>query len=1130
VLRANAGRVERIGPAEGLPHDFVKRVLVDDAGTLWIATAAGLGRLAGGRLDVFRQGSSALPHDAVMSLLRAPDGRVLVGTKGGVVEIRDGQPRALDAALGVPAAYANALLVDSRGALWIGTHGAGLIRVANGRAQTLDVESGAPLSIVNALLEDREGSIWVGTNGGGLFQLRQMRVTVVGESEGVPGGIALALREDRRGAMWIGTAGAGVVRFGPEGRRVFDVAAGLPHGVVLAIGEDAEGATWIGTPTGLARIVGDRVERPPPEQALAGLTVLAVHGDAQGRLWAGTNGQGLVRLQPPPVKVFDAGLPSNIVNTLADDGAGGLWIGTRGGVAHLVDEGLVPTGDGERAGDATALLLDPDGTLWVGVANRGLVRLRAGRAFAFTREHGLPDEYVHTILPDADGLWVSSNLGLARIARADLERVASGGDARLHPRLFGVPDGMRSREANGGIFPAGWRARDGRLWFPTIGGAVVVDPARALADTELPPARIEHVTVNQATVAHDAPIEVRAGGGNLHFHFSVPTFVLPELVTFQYRLDGYDTAWMTGGPAREVRYTNLPPGAYEFRVRAVGPDGVVSAAGDAVSVRLVPAFSQRTDVRLAALLAAGLALAAAGAGLQRRRVKRLAARQRELIALVDERTRAEQRYRDLFENNIDAVVVTDADRRIVEVNRRFAELAGRDAATLPGTRIDELLADADGGTQAWLKPTGLMEVELVRPDGRRVPLEVSTRTIQHGEHATGMQTVARDLSEQRELRDQLRQAQKMEAVGRLAGGIAHDFNNLLTVIMSFSGFLEEGLANGDASPDDVEEIRKAARRAIALTRQLLTFSRKQLVKPSVVDLNAVVRGVEPMLARLLTADIALSVGCDPRAPRCLADAGQLEIVLMNLVVNAADAMPDGGTLRITTRSGTGVAGPTAELHVADSGAGMTEDVRARVFEPFFTTKEPGKGTGLGLATVYGIVQQFGGTIQIDSAPGQGTEFRIAFPASVGAAGAAGAAASAPAAPRGGGHETVLVVEDEPQVRELVRRILDSAGYRVLAATDGEDALAQLAARRDVDVDLVLTDVVMPGVTGAALADRLRALRPGCEVAFMSGYATDDVLDRRLRDERRQLLWKPFTAESLLRFVREALDRRARRPA
>ena len=396
--------------------------------------------------------------------------------------------------------------------------------------------------------------------------------------------------------------------------------------------------------------------------------------------------------------------------------------------------------------------------------------------------------------------------------------------------------------------------------------------------------------------------------------------------------------------------------------------------------------------------------------------------------------------------------------------------------------------------------------------------------------------LARDVTAQRTLEEQLRQSQKMEAVGQLAGGIAHDFNNLLTAILGSTQLLLQATPPDDPRHEDAVEIKNAGVRAAELTRQLLAFSRRQVLAPKVLGLNAVVAHMQKMLRRLLGEDIELSVTLAPEAGSVNADPGQLEQVLLNLAVNARDAMPTGGRLNIETIRVTPASelaerrhrlppGDYACLAVTDTGNGMDEATQAHLFEPFFTTKEVGRGTGLGLATVYGIVKQSGGYIWVYSEVGHGTTVKVYLPRVPADEVAPSLSAPAPAAEPSearGGPETVLLVEDAAPVRSLARRSLEARGYTVLDAADGATAL-DLAARHRGGIDVLVTDVVMPGMSGRELAERLAPERPRMKVLYTSGYTDDAMVRQGVLTAGVAFLQKPFVPETLARKVREVLD-------
>jgi nitrogen-specific signal transduction histidine kinase/ActR/RegA family two-component response regulator len=395
----------------------------------------------------------------------------------------------------------------------------------------------------------------------------------------------------------------------------------------------------------------------------------------------------------------------------------------------------------------------------------------------------------------------------------------------------------------------------------------------------------------------------------------------------------------------------------------------------------------------------------------------------------------------------------------------------------------------------------------------------------------GLVVTFRDITARKDLEEQLRQSQKMEAIGRLAGGIAHDFNNLLTAISGYCELLLMGLGTGDPLRRICDEITKAADRAAALTRHLLAFSRKQVLQPKVLDLNAVVSAIDPMLRRLIGEDLELTILSAPTLGRVKADRVQIEQVLVNLAVNARDAMPRGGKLIIETadveldeayvrRLVDVRAGSYVLLAVSDTGSGMDAETLAHIFEPFFTTKEPGKGTGLGLSTVYGIVKQSGGYIFVYSELNRGTTFKIYLPR-VEEEVPLPDQNAVPAIPTEG-WETVLLVEDEQPVRALVREILQRNGYAVLEAGHGREAL-QISDRYPGPIHLMVTDVVMPGISGCELAEHLASRRPDTKVLYVSGYTDNALLNHDMTDPTIAFLQKPFTTYALARKVREVLD-------
>jgi two-component system cell cycle sensor histidine kinase/response regulator CckA len=497
----------------------------------------------------------------------------------------------------------------------------------------------------------------------------------------------------------------------------------------------------------------------------------------------------------------------------------------------------------------------------------------------------------------------------------------------------------------------------------------------------------------------------------------------------------------------------------------------------------------------------------------------------------------------LLESATQAIISIDKSGRIILANRRCEEMFGYRREELLGARIEILLPESkrrvhtrerdDYFDHPHVRPMGLgIDLAGRRRDGNEFPVEVSLSYIETEEGVFAIAFVS-DISQRKRLEEQLLHAQKMEAVGRLAGGVAHDFNNMLTVIAGYNRMILDELSTQDPLRGYAEEILKAADRAGAVTNQLLTFSRRQISKPLVIDLNMVLAQTDKMLRRLISEDVHLQLALASDIGYVRADPGHVEQAIVNLVVNARDAMPGGGQLTIETanvhldeayvRTHMGVIpGEFVMVAVSDTGHGMDAETRRRIFEPFFTTKEKGRGTGLGLATVYGIIKQAGGDVWVYSEPGRGSTFKLYFPRvseplseSLEAGGAETLKTK--------GQETILLVEDERAVRELTTKMLQQLGYSILTAESGDDALR--VSQTAGEIALLLTDVVMPGMSGRQLVDALTLLRPGLKVLFLSGYTENTVVHHGVLDPGVDFLPKSFSREMLGKKLREILARK-----
>ncbi|HTZ74505.1 MAG TPA: PAS domain S-box protein [Candidatus Aquilonibacter sp.] len=503
-------------------------------------------------------------------------------------------------------------------------------------------------------------------------------------------------------------------------------------------------------------------------------------------------------------------------------------------------------------------------------------------------------------------------------------------------------------------------------------------------------------------------------------------------------------------------------------------------------------------------------------------------------------TEREEFFQLISENVADMIAVVDASGKRLYNSPSYHRVLGytqeelKSIASLEQIHPDDqqLVSDVIAETRR----TGIgrrIEFRMRHKHGHWVHLESTASVVPDASgHVDRLIVVNREISERRRLEEQLRQSQKMEAIGRLSGGVAHDFNNLLGVIIGYGEILEERIDSANPLRASVDQILKAGRRAASLTRQLLAFSRQQVLEPKVLRLNAVVADMEKMLRRMIGEDVELTISLGPSLGRIRADQGQIEQVIMNLAVNSRDAMPNGGKLVIETMNFEidrafaaryaypVLAGPYILLTVADSGTGMDAATQQRIFEPFFTTKEKGKGTGLGLSTVYGVVKQSSGYIDVYSTLGKGTTFNIYLPRTDSSEGDDGHDAGPATATRG--TETILLVEDEDTLRALTKNLLELNGYTVLEAANGAAAL-EISDRAPGEIHLLLTDVVMPGINGRVLADQLKSKRPGIKTMFMSGYTGQRVGEETIFRPGTIFLQKPFSREQLARKVRDALE-------
>jgi PAS domain S-box-containing protein len=1052
------------------------------------------------------------------------------------------------------------LLVDRHGALWIGTAGSGLVRYYKGEATYFRKQDGLANDRILSLAESDDGSLWVGTEDG-LTQLSDVKFPTYSATEGLAQDSCLSVAASPSGGIWAGTAnGVSYYHDGQFSNFGVDGAGGFTSRWIKRVFVTRNGDVYVfGGRKNIDRLSDGRITMIWTNNAWP----RALAEDSRGILVA--LGGDLMRLENDrlaPVRVHGRKVSLNWISDMLVARDDSVWVATVGGVFQLKDGELHNWCQENGVNQSTFYCLSEadDGAIW-GIQNTGIARFKDGRLQPITQQQGLLKQFIYAMVPDKLGnFWFDASDGILCASQNDLNAVAAGTSKAVNFHVYQGENAVKTTDKSAQDY-SGCRSLDGRIWFPSTKGIVMVDPAHLPDDLQAPVVTIDRVRINgQEYQTEQQPI-LKPGPGNLEFDYSAMDYRAPQAVHYRYRLAGYDSDWMDAGDRRSAFYTNLKPGRYQFQAQACNANGIWNTTGASFAFELPHEFHQTIAFRAGCLAAAlGFSIYVWWVWHLRRRHIQLQQtrtlletvvqrRTSELRNEIEERKRveetlreSEEKFHQLAENITDVFWITSPDReKIFYVSHAFELIWGRPITELyarPHHWLDAVLpANRKHVRDAFTalkdkQPSVSIEYQIARSDG-------SIRWI----HDRGFQVrdatgqvvrftgIATDITEHKQLEAQLFQSQKMETVGKLAGGVAHEFNSILTAIIGQSELLASDLPTGSPLAKNAAEITAAADRAAALTRQLLAYGRKQLLRPTSLDLNQVIAGMEGMFRHLMGGDVDVRILCAPDLQSVKVDAGQIEQVIINIAINARDAMPQGGKLTLETSNiifnGKSVGsfsdikpGDYVLLAITDTGIGMNREVKARVFEPFFSTKDVGQGTGLGLATCYGIIKQSGGHINVYSEPGRGTTFKIYLPQ---------VRSEHPAVPRPTtsdlphGKETVLLVEDDPALREMSAELLRRLGYDVTAATNGVHALSLIEQRGKEPLNLLFTDVVMPQLNGKELSERVRALHPETRVLFTSAYTENAIVHQQTLDSGVALLQKPFTPSTLAHKIREVLD-------
>jgi PAS domain S-box-containing protein len=1117
----------RVTEKQGLPANFVTAILQDSEGSVWLGTyGAGLARWAGYDTCQSFTAMEGLAGSSVFAILEASRAELWAGTAGGL------------------------------------SHGV----YANGTWSWSEVPIPG-VGVVTSLARSGDGALWMATNG--KFVVRYDPARHTSRQIGPLGGGANDLRIDRTGKLWVADFdGVWVIDPGTVKvlERIQTPATRNEHTLFTATLEDARGELWLASYSGLDRRTGDRWLHYDRSNGLRSNRLADLALSPEGDLWVTyvePKGADRIRTTGDQVQVenFDRskGLTSDRVNSIGFDRQGRMWVLNDHGaevrlgnrwVQYGRSDGLLTSGSTGRAFWAAA-----DGGIWIG-SERGLSRLSPATAADPPEEP--PSVHISEVRIGNRALdpaltWFREMVPQTFEARFSAFLLGHTHDVQYRYRIAGFEDrwqetsqpvvrfdyprpGRYRLEVQARMDGQPWSGRIAALaldvrprWYETLAFRGVLAALvcfaiwllekyrqkRAAAARQALARMVEERTDQLReseqrfrTMADQAPVMIWVSGPDQLFTFVNRTWLEFSGRTFEQELG---SGWTTCVHPEDLqRCQETFQAAFDAR-RGVQLECRLRRADGAYRSTLcsgVPRFAP-----------GGTFEGYIGTGLD----------------ITD--LQSEERFRQLAENIDQVFWMVDLEmNRVLYVSPAFEKMWGRRLEALYQDRGSLLETVHAEDRERFIRFQMKMRSEaadecyrIVRPDGSVRWLHDRAFLVYDAEGKPyRVAGIAEDITARRDLEDQLRQAHKMEAVGRLAGGVAHDFNNLLTVICGYSQMVLDDGSVAHRTRHRQEQILNAANRASILTRQLLAFSRRQLLQPTMVNLNHLLTNMVPLLGPLVGERITIETEFDPELSCIRADAHQIEQVVMNLAANARDAMPDGGRFRVETGmagssevqgDGADVTGKWVRLRISDTGCGMDERTRERAFEPFFTTKGLGKGTGLGLSTVYGIVHQNHGEIHVSTEPGRGTAFDLHFPAVAGNEAISETAAGEPS--YAAAAETILVVEDEPAVRVLVEQTLQQLGYTVLEAGDGYEAL-RIADRHAGEIHLVVTDVIMPSMNGRELAMRLDAVRPGMRVLFMSGY-TDDVLALHgLSEPEVNFIQKPFSRSDLAEKVGRVL--------